>query len=54
MFMAGMRKSDVFQNMMTYAFYGGLGFHYGAEKIGALVIPAAPATPSVRFTDDGF
>jgi phenylacetate-CoA ligase len=41
MYMAGMRKSDVFQNMMTYGlFTGGLGFHYGAEKIGALVIPA--------------
>ncbi|MFZ4437849.1 MAG: phenylacetate--CoA ligase family protein [Syntrophales bacterium] len=39
--MAGMRRSDVFQNMMTYGlFTGGLGFHYGAEKIGALVIPA--------------
>jgi phenylacetate-CoA ligase len=41
MYMVGMRKSDVFQNMMTYGlFTGGLGFHYGAEKIGALVIPA--------------
>jgi len=41
MYMAGMRKSDVFQNMMTYGlFTGGLGFHYGAEKIGALIIPA--------------
>ena len=41
MYMAGMRKEDVFQNMMTYGlFTGGLGFHYGAEKIGALVIPA--------------
>ncbi len=41
MYMAGMRRSDVFQNMMTYGlFTGGLGFHYGAEKIGALVIPA--------------
>lgn len=41
LYMAGMRKSDVFQNMMTYGlFTGGLGFHYGAEKIGALVIPA--------------
>jgi len=40
MYMAGMRKTDVFQNMMTYGlFTGGLGFHYGAEKIGALVIP---------------
>ena len=41
MYMAGVRKSDVFQNMMTYGlFTGGLGFHYGAEAIGALVIPA--------------
>jgi phenylacetate-CoA ligase len=41
MYMTGMRKSDVFQNMMTYGlFTGGLGFHYGAEKIGALTIPA--------------
>jgi phenylacetate-CoA ligase len=41
MYMAGVRKSDVFQNMMTYGlFTGGLGFHYGAEEIGALVIPA--------------
>ncbi|MCX5838546.1 MAG: phenylacetate--CoA ligase [Deltaproteobacteria bacterium] len=41
MHMAGMRRFDVFQNMMTYGlFTGGLGFHYGAEKIGALVIPA--------------
>jgi len=41
MYMTGMRKSDVFQNMMTYGlFTGGLGFHYGAERIGALVIPA--------------
>jgi phenylacetate-CoA ligase len=41
MYMTGMRKDDVFQNMMTYGlFTGGLGFHYGAEKIGALVIPA--------------
>ncbi len=41
MYMTGLRKSDVFQNMMTYGlFTGGLGFHYGAERIGALTIPA--------------
>ncbi len=41
MYMTGMRKSDVFQNMMTYGlFTGGLGFHYGAERVGALIIPA--------------
>ncbi|HET58726.1 MAG TPA: phenylacetate--CoA ligase [Deltaproteobacteria bacterium] len=41
MYMTGMRESDVFQNMMTYGlFTGGLGFHYAAERIGALTIPA--------------
>jgi phenylacetate-CoA ligase len=41
MYMAGMRRGDVFQNMMSYGlFTGGLGFHYAAEKVGALVIPA--------------
>jgi phenylacetate-CoA ligase len=40
LFMAGMRAGDVFQNMMTYGlFTGGLGLHYGAERLGALVIP---------------
>lgn len=41
MYMVGVRRSDVFQNMMGYGlFTGGLGFHYAAEKIGAMVIPA--------------
>ncbi|HNU86633.1 MAG TPA: phenylacetate--CoA ligase, partial [Syntrophales bacterium] len=41
MYMTGVRKADIFQNMMTYGlFTGGLGFHYGAERIGCLVIPA--------------
>jgi phenylacetate-CoA ligase len=40
MYMAGMRPGDVFQNMMGYGlFTGGLGFHYGAERLGALTIP---------------
>jgi len=43
MFMAGMRKNDVFQNMMGYGlFTGGIGFHYGAERLGALTIPIGP------------
>ncbi len=42
MYSAGVRCSDVFQNMMGYGlFTGGLGLHYGAEKIGCLVIPSA-------------
>lgn len=41
LYMAGMRADDVFQNMMGYGlFTGGLGFHYGAERLGALTIPA--------------
>lgn len=41
--MTGVTKQDVFQNMMTYGlFTGALVTHYGAEKIGCLVIPAGP------------
>jgi phenylacetate-CoA ligase len=43
MYMTGARSSDVFQNMMGYGlFTGGLGFHYGAEKLGMLTIPSGP------------
>ena len=36
----GAGKKDVFQNMMSYGmFTGGLGLHYGAEKVGMTVIP---------------
>jgi phenylacetate-CoA ligase len=42
MYMTGVRKGDVFQNMMGYGlFTGGLGLHYGSEKLGALTIPAS-------------
>jgi phenylacetate-CoA ligase len=41
--MTGITQKDVFQNMMTYGmFTGALVTHYGAEKIGCLVIPAGP------------
>ncbi len=41
MFITGMRKEDVFQNMSGYGlFTGGLGMHYGAEALGCLTIPA--------------
>jgi phenylacetate-CoA ligase len=40
MYMTGMRREDVFQNMMGYGlFTGGLGFHYGSECLGAMTIP---------------
>jgi phenylacetate-CoA ligase len=39
--MAGVRPGDVFQNMSGYGlFTGGLGIHYGAERLGCLTIPA--------------
>ena len=41
MFAAGVRDTDVFQNICGYGlFTGGLGFQYGAEKLGCLSIPA--------------
>lgn len=36
----GATANDVFQNMMSYGlFTGGLGLHYGAERVGLTVIP---------------
>ena len=41
--MTGVTRQDVLQNMMTYGlFTGALVMHYGAEKVGCLVIPAGP------------
>ena len=41
LFAAGARPTDVFQNICGYGlFTGGLGFQYGAERLGALTIPA--------------
>lgn len=43
MYTAGARKNDIFQNTMGYGlFTGGLGFHYGAEKLGMMTIPIGP------------
>ena len=42
MYMVGCRDTDVFQNSSGYGmFTGGLGFQYGAERLGATTIPAA-------------
>ena len=39
--MSGLTKKDVFQNPIPYGtFTGAFGFHYGAQKIGALVVPS--------------
>jgi phenylacetate-CoA ligase len=42
MMATGTTGDDVFQNMMGYGlFTGGLGLHYGAERLGCLVIPSS-------------
>ncbi|MCF8030401.1 MAG: phenylacetate--CoA ligase [Desulfohalobiaceae bacterium] len=39
--MVGVRSGDIFQNLSGYGlFTGGLGIHYGAERLGCLTIPA--------------
>jgi phenylacetate-CoA ligase len=41
MTMIELGEGDVFQNMISYGmFTGGLGFHYGAEKVGMTVVPS--------------
>ena len=46
----GVTEKDVFQNMMTYGLFpGGLGLHYGAEQLGALVIPASSGNTKRQF-----
>lgn len=43
MYCAGARSTDVFQNTMGYGlFSGGLGFHYGGERLGMMTIPIGP------------
>ena len=42
LWMVGCRPDDVFQNSSGYGmFTGGLGFQYGAERLGMLTVPAA-------------
>ncbi len=42
MYSTGATKDDTFQNMMGYGlFTGGLGLHYGAERLGCMVIPSS-------------
>ncbi|HOV68008.1 MAG TPA: phenylacetate--CoA ligase, partial [Methanoregulaceae archaeon] len=39
--MIGLTEDDIFQNAVNMGmFTGGLGFHYGAEKVGMTVLPA--------------
>jgi len=39
--MVGVEKSDIFQNAVNYGFFtGGLGVHYGIERMGAMAVPS--------------
>ncbi|MDR1459882.1 MAG: phenylacetate--CoA ligase [Bacteroidales bacterium] len=55
LYMVGLRNSDVFQNTSGYGmFTGGLGFQYGAERLGALTVPAAAGNSKrqIKFIQD--
>ena len=57
LWMVGCRPDDVFQNTSGYGMLpGGLGFQYGAERLGMLTVPAAAGNTRRQlkfFTDFG-
>ena len=55
LWMVGSRPDDVFQNSAGYGmFTAGLGFQYGAEKVGMLTVPAAAGNTlrQIKFIKD--
>ena len=55
LYMVGLRPTDVFQNSSGYGmFTGGLGFQYGAERLGMLTVPAAAGNTlrQIKFIKD--
>lgn len=55
LYMVGLRNEDVFQNSSGYGmFTGGLGFQYGAERLGMLTVPAAAGNTKrqIKFITD--
>ena len=55
MHMAGMRPGDVFLNTTSYGlFTGGLGMHYGAERLGCLAVPSGAGNTArqLKFIQD--
>lgn len=55
LYMAGVRRTDVFQNSSGYGmFTGGLGFQYGAERLGCTTVPAAAGNSKrqIKFIQD--
>jgi len=55
MYMVGLRDTDVIQNTSGYGmFTGGLGIQYGAERLGAMTVPAAAGNSKrqIKFITD--
>lgn len=55
LWMVGSRPEDIFQNSAGYGmFTAGLGFQYGAEKVGMLTVPAAAGNTirQIKFIKD--
>lgn len=55
LYMVGLRPNDVFQNSSGYGmFTGGLGFQYGAERLGMLTVPAGAGNSKrqIKFITD--
>jgi len=55
LWMVGLRPDDVFQNSSGYGmFTGGLGFQYGAERLGMLTVPAGAGNSlrQIKFITD--
>lgn len=55
LYMVGLRPGDIFQNSSGYGmFTGGLGFQYGAERLGMLTVPAAAGNTKrqIKFITD--
>ena len=55
LWMVGLRPDDIFQNSSGYGmFTGGLGFQYGAERLGMLTVPAAAGNSlrQIKFIKD--
>lgn len=55
LYMVGLCPGDIFQNSSGYGmFTGGLGFQYGAERLGMLTVPAAAGNTKrqIKFITD--
>ncbi len=49
--MSGLTRKDIFQNPIPYGlFTGAFGFHYGARKIGALIVPSSGGETERQIT----